>query len=236
MDEDEWVKTATFNDSLVVDLLMQLKNSPPTRSGKASILRLDWKVRQRRTKPVALCLVEDDKKGGEPARASPTTPLSWSRATSPSAEATADADRSKAVATSGTAPTKRSRKKKTLAELKEEESVLLKERIYLKKELATLHATITKERANNERLKRRKLDLHLQMESERIAVSVSSRQTVTGQEREVGIDDHLSARHSPQQASSKVEQGAASFKTSFLLPDLNLPLEETGFEVLCGVA
>ncbi|KAK6915109.1 hypothetical protein RJ641_020226 [Dillenia turbinata] len=236
MDEDEWVKTATFNDSLVVDLLMQLKNSPPTRTGKASILRLDWKGRQRRTKPVTLRLVEDNKKGGEPARASPTTPLSWSRATSPSAEATADAERSKAVATSRTTPTKRLKRKKTLAELKEEESVLLRERMHLKKELATLHATIAKERANNERLKRRKLDLHLQMESERIAAAVSSSQAITGQEPgEVGADEHLSAWGPPRRTSSKLEQEAASLKTSFLLPDLNLPLEETG-DILHGMA
>ncbi|RVW53826.1 hypothetical protein CK203_088579 [Vitis vinifera] len=52
--------------------------------------------------------------------------------------------------------TKRSRRKKTFAELKEEEILLLKERTYLKKELATLRVTFKEQRATNESLKRMK--------------------------------------------------------------------------------
>ncbi|KAH7574085.1 hypothetical protein JRO89_XS03G0249900 [Xanthoceras sorbifolium] len=57
--------------------------------------------------------------------------------------------------------TKRSRKKKTFAELKEEEGLLLKEKIHLKKEIETLRATFKEHCAANVNLKRMKLDLGL---------------------------------------------------------------------------
>ncbi|ONI16380.1 hypothetical protein PRUPE_3G095200 [Prunus persica] len=52
---------------------------------------------------------------------------------------------------------KRPRKKKTLAELKEEESFLLKERRNLKNQLATLHLTVEKQKATNESLRKIKM-------------------------------------------------------------------------------
>jgi hypothetical protein len=53
-----------------------------------------------------------------------------------------------------TSPFKRSRKKKTLAQLKEEESVLLKERNGLRNELATMQDLLKQQRARNESLKK----------------------------------------------------------------------------------
>ncbi|KDO41827.1 hypothetical protein CISIN_1g0302882mg, partial [Citrus sinensis] len=60
------------------------------------------------------------------------------------------------VATGETTAAKRSRKKKTLAELKEEEGLLLKERRNLKNKLATLRLSFEQQRAENESLKRMK--------------------------------------------------------------------------------
>ncbi|MBA0719557.1 hypothetical protein Golax_007222, partial [Gossypium laxum] len=57
--------------------------------------------------------------------------------------------------------TKRSRRKKTFVKLKEEESLLVKEMSYLKKEIASMRATCKEQRARNKNLKRIKLDLNL---------------------------------------------------------------------------
>ncbi|KAF2303760.1 hypothetical protein GH714_023328 [Hevea brasiliensis] len=67
-----------------------------------------------------------------------------------------------ATAETASTSTKRSRRKKTFAELKEEESFLLKERMHLKKEITTLNSTFEEQVARNENLKRIKFDLKLQ--------------------------------------------------------------------------
>ncbi|XP_019167466.1 PREDICTED: uncharacterized protein LOC109163169 [Ipomoea nil] len=208
MTEDEWVKAAMLDDSMVVELLLGL-NHPSARPNPAAAFPLDWSVRQRRSKPVTV----RPKKAAT--RDSPTTPLSWSGATSvscggavdggpeessypnpppPSSKASGKA-RSKLNETKEKSTTKRSRRKKTLAELKEDEAMLLRERRLLKKELAMLRANLDKQRATNENLKRMKLDLQSQPGSER--------------DLEIGI----------------------------ALPDLNLPLEAEGVnEVECGTS
>lgn len=60
------------DDSLVADALLRLRHAepPPPNKSDASPLKLKWSVRQRRSKK------------GDQTRASPTTPLSWSAATS----------------------------------------------------------------------------------------------------------------------------------------------------------
>lgn len=77
----DWIHEAMCDDSLVAEALICLLHaepSPPeTKSGGASDLKLKWSVRQRRTKAAPL-----RKKGDHDTRASPTTPLSWSGATS----------------------------------------------------------------------------------------------------------------------------------------------------------
>ncbi|CAL9215158.1 unnamed protein product [Arabidopsis halleri] len=194
----DWIHEAMGDDSLVAEALICLLHAEPspleTKSGGASDLKLKWSVRQRRTKVAPL-----RKKGDHDTRASPTTPLSWSGATSfsgggggGSGAAVAvdgfeessgvvklsDAVRSKISQTSvTTSPFKRSRKKKTLAQLKEEESLLLNERKSLKNELATMQDLVKQQRARNESLKK------IQVESQK-------------------NDD-----------------------SSFLLPDLNIPLD-----------
>ncbi|XP_034209935.1 uncharacterized protein LOC117623166 isoform X2 [Prunus dulcis] len=183
-DDDGWVNLAMNDEAAVVDVLLLLRHAEPPRPSKTSrdLPSLRWSVRQRRSKNVPrhhhasdLVVVEGkDKKKGESseARASPTTPLSWSGATSVSGGALdgseessrapkpTDAARSKVAVRSEAAIFKRPRKKKTLAELKEEESFLLKERRNLKNQLATLRLTVEKQRATNESLRKIKTITH----------------------------------------------------------------------------
>ncbi|KAK4267625.1 hypothetical protein QN277_024378 [Acacia crassicarpa] len=194
MCDDDWVKLAMSDDSLVVDVLLHLQQAPPptttTNNNYSSCLHLNWTVRQRRSRSAPRHVGLSANKKDEPTRASPTTPLSWSGATSPSGGggggAAADGSeestrhtkplktsRSKVANPSETTTTKRSRRKKTLAELKEEESLLLKERKNLKSELASLRHTLVEHRATNERLKRLKVDWesrqHLKTETALVA-------------------------------------------------------------------
>ncbi|XP_010497407.1 PREDICTED: uncharacterized protein LOC104774528 isoform X1 [Camelina sativa] len=171
----DWIHEAMDDDSLVAQALICLLHSEPSSlpdtkcggGGGASDLKLKWTVRQRRTKSASL-----RKKGDENnTRASPTTPLSWSGATSFSgggagavdgfeessgAVKLSEAVRSKISQTNvkTTIPFKRSRKKKTLAQLKEEESLLLKEKKGLKNELASMRELLKQQKARNESLKK----------------------------------------------------------------------------------
>lgn len=81
----DWIESAMCDDSLVAEALICLHHSeppppppPPEKSGDASDLKLKWSVRQRRTKAAS----PSSRKKGDHTRASPTTPLSWSGATS----------------------------------------------------------------------------------------------------------------------------------------------------------
>ncbi|KAJ8560027.1 hypothetical protein K7X08_004085 [Anisodus acutangulus] len=78
--------------------------------------------------------------------------------------------RSKANGTNEiTTISKRSRRKKTLADLKEEEILLIKERKHVKSELALLRTNLENQRDTNQNLKKMKLDLqqkHKEVEAE----------------------------------------------------------------------
>ncbi|KAL3511947.1 hypothetical protein ACH5RR_024664 [Cinchona calisaya] len=190
MSDEEWVKVATADDTVVAELLISLKQvkqpppAPPLPPSAKRALSFEWSVRQRRSKAV---LVQSKKQAP---RASPTTPLSWSGgATSlsgvggrsgsggsvdvgpeeeessrlhlyPRPPKRSDISRSKITGTGEATTSKRSRKKKTLAELKGEEDLLQKERRQLKRELATLRLNLEKERARNANFKRIKLEMH----------------------------------------------------------------------------
>ncbi|CAL0321982.1 unnamed protein product [Lupinus luteus] len=162
MCDDDWVKLAMADDSKVVDLLLNLHHPRPP----PPLLHLHWTLRQRRSKSVPRN------------KADPTTPLSWSGATSASGGAVdgdedschpttkhAQTSRSKIANPNETTTTKKSRRKKTLAELKEEEGLLSKEQRSLKNELASLRVTAEKHRATNERLKRMKLEFESRQNS-----------------------------------------------------------------------
>ncbi|PPR88391.1 hypothetical protein GOBAR_AA32298 [Gossypium barbadense] len=220
MSEEEWVKEALTDSMLAAKVLLSLyqASSPPPRSDSASSqpLQVEWSVRQRRSK-------QSLKKKSEPARASPTTPLSWSGGISVSGGGSADGSeessrpplkpvdnaRSKVAATSEITPPKRSRRKKTLAELKEEISSHLKENRSLKN-LASHRATETSTAC---------IEPKINATSE------------PPQQREVA--SHTSAacnenkRHPPNECSEGQDMTKASCDdASFALPDLNLPIED----------
>ncbi|XP_054795029.1 uncharacterized protein LOC129300478 [Prosopis cineraria] len=182
MCDEDWINVAMSDDSVVVEILLRLhQDTPPPPPPPPSLtkkqppcLRVDWTVRQRRSRSVPRHRGSEGK--DEPTRASPTTPLSWSCATSASfgggggavdgcEESSCpikrvESSRSEKVKNPSEATsTKRSRRKKTLVELKEEETFLLRERKNLKNELASLRLTVEKHRAANKSLKRMKLDL-----------------------------------------------------------------------------
>ncbi|KAL0425136.1 UNVERIFIED_CONTAM: hypothetical protein Sradi_1048400 [Sesamum radiatum] len=75
--DQEWVKAALMDDTMVVELLVRLHAAAPPPL-KPAALPLEWSVRQRRSKPVSVA----NPKKQQSQRASPTTPLSWSGATS----------------------------------------------------------------------------------------------------------------------------------------------------------
>ncbi|XP_022721159.1 uncharacterized protein LOC111278794 [Durio zibethinus] len=268
MSEEEWVKEAMTDVMLVAEALMnlvqvELPPPPPKQSAKnnsaSPALQLEWSVRQRRSKQAL-------RKKGEPARASPSTPLSWSGGTSVSGSGGPDGSeessrplkpvdnaRSKVAATNETTPPLRSRRKKTLSELKEEMSSHLKENKSLKNELEmvkikfenlrTTNETLSrklkfeKERATNESSKRMKLDYQSNQATGTAIALVEPKNAISdlSQQREVAyhpasVGCNENGPYMPSE-SSKV-QDVTSCKTSFMLPDLNLPIEDdSGCEV-----
>lgn len=84
MSDDEWVKDAMTDEAVVAYMLLRLHRAqppplPPPAPAKPA-LHLGWTVRQRRSRSAPRH--GDGKKKAEAARASPTTPLSWSGGTS----------------------------------------------------------------------------------------------------------------------------------------------------------
>ncbi|KAG6643751.1 hypothetical protein I3843_08G008400 [Carya illinoinensis] len=266
MARDEWVSVAMTDDTVVAELLVRLKQSQAASSSLKSwtraVVPLRWGLRQPRSRSVSLrCDAVPPIKEADSTRGSPTTPLSWSGGASPSA--TADsfeessfhasfsfaAFRSKGVATSESTATKRSRRKKTFVELKEEESSLLKERITLKKELATLRSTFKEQRARNESLKRIKLDSILHS-------TTNLNATCDGLEKAVFKETYRGVASVPDHNSLSVPENTASDDNlqsepceadkaaapasdgDFLLPDLNMmPSEEdSSTETLYGMS
>ncbi|XP_009765663.1 uncharacterized protein LOC107774086 isoform X1 [Nicotiana tabacum] len=261
MTEEEWLKAATMDDTVVAELLLRLNqvNPSPSKSKKTS-LPLEWTVRQRRSRPISV-------NAKKPApRASPTTPLSWSGATSvsggggggsgcavdggceessgpPPTFKTPSSTRSKVNSTSDATTSKRSRKKKTLTELKEEEILLIKERKQLKKELALVRINLEKQRDTNQNLKRMKLDLHPQQANER-GTPVACDGRSLGQYQQEVLPSNPIIPIFREKAANKVsilpsyleeQQDVAALESKFVLPDLNIPFgEDSSTEILCG--
>ncbi|KAJ7951960.1 Major facilitator superfamily domain-containing protein [Quillaja saponaria] len=270
MCDEEWVKVAMVDDSLVVQQLLRLNQAqppplPPMKKS-APAFQLGWTVRQRRSKSAPRYV--DSGKKGESTRVSPTTPLSWSGATSVSGGGGGggggavdgfeesswlakpmESSRSKVAVPSESTINKRSRRKKTLAELKEEESFLLKERRNLKNELAALRLIVEKQRVTNESLKRMKIDFDSQQAFKTARASVVSDKAITDQMEACCspihpvlptsstcnlIIDKVSNLCS-ENGSSRVQE-MSKRETSSMLPDLNLPVEdELDSAVLCGI-
>ncbi|XP_057434360.1 uncharacterized protein LOC130727182 [Lotus japonicus] len=246
---DYWVRVAMADDAVVAELLIRLKQQrASTKSPVMAALPFSWgqkqpRSRSRLTASVSRC----DAAGAVSTRCSPTTPLSWSGGASPSA--TADgyedssrhhhASRSKATATSGytgnSASAKKCRKKKTFAQLQEEETSLLKERVCLKKEIATTKASFEAERVKNQSLKRMKLDVGSKSHAKPSPASAALKSTLAGQPHQrIAPVTRVTQDDTHSQASETRPNGMESTGDSFfLIPDLNMmPSDDASFTVV----
>ncbi|GMG98963.1 hypothetical protein Nepgr_000803 [Nepenthes gracilis] len=244
--KDEWFLAAMTDDSVVAELLLGLKqsDSDPSRPKRppSPFQPLDWGLRQPRSKAMP------SKRGLHPTRRSPTTPLSWSAGGGASHSdgyeessgpyARFPTVRSKNVGTNNivvAALRKRMKRKKTFAELKEEESSLLKERSFLKRELATLRVTLKEQRSVNETLKRMKIDFCVESETTKSGEMLNETDVSTLEAAPSNVPKHIACnddQDSEADRSSTIEQHAI-----FALPDLNMiPEEELGPETLVGTS
>ncbi|XP_034695497.1 uncharacterized protein LOC117921656 [Vitis riparia] len=233
MNNRDWVEAALMNQSVVAELLIRLKYSDPAPMRSSHGVAVDWSVRQRRSKQIL-------KEKGEPARDSPSTPLSWRSATSASGGATDVEDstradkasdmRSKNIAVGESSNIRKQRKRKTFAELKEEEELLLKERNHLQMELQTFTMNLKKQRAKNEHLKRVKLGTQSPPAKKAVAPSLAFKPVADQPAPMVpttvsGSGEYAVPHQYLPNGSSKV-QAVVKKEPRFLLPDLNQPLEE----------
>lgn len=194
--DDDWVQVAMVNDAVVVEVLVQIHRASRSRrikSGESESLGLDWSVRQPRSKPLSVNSNNNNKKSGSGSgsRSSPTTPLSWSGATSFSADELCSrpqaplrskvsvgiGTRTRLLSSKSKAP-KKKKKKKSIDELREEENLLNKERRHLKKELVALRMDIEKQRGINENLKRLKLAVEVETTTAAATTTTSFSQNV----------------------------------------------------------
>ncbi|XP_022732083.1 uncharacterized protein LOC111286411 [Durio zibethinus] len=261
--KDDWVRAAMTDDNVVVELLVRLKQAqaaPP--APKSLVAGLKWGIRQPRSRPMLMrCDAKRDGDFSVSTRGSPTTPLSWSGGGGGASPSAADGfeetskqflrsppsapSRSKGIAANETTSTttKRSRRKKTFAELKEEESLLLKEGFYLKKEIASMHATCKEQRARNENLKRIKLDLNLHTANNSSLIANEPEKVPSCQRSSLDyipstLPSHALDDGKPLLDSCNVGKAVYSEESFFLLPDLNMmPAEDdSGTETLYGTS
>ncbi|KAK4783058.1 hypothetical protein SAY86_007432 [Trapa natans] len=257
--KDDWVRAAMMDDTVVVELLVRLKEarcSAPIKTAedppraRMELPPPGWGIRQPRTRLAFKCEVASPAKGGDLTRNSPTTPLSWSAGTA-SSSGTADfyedsdlpaggSSRSKVIVAndSTSSPNKKLKRKKTIAELKEEESLLLKERLHLNKELAVLNVTFADQRVRNENLKRMKLNFNAQiLKSATRAMDEQPYKATCGAHGQMEMSSlyysastmlppHASGEYPPSDVPAEPEPSEKG-GTSFGLPDLNLmPCED----------
>lgn len=250
-----WLRAAMSDDNLVAELLLCLNrpdSRPPRRAKPALPLPpTDWGMRQPRSKAAASL-----KKEQEARRRSPTTPLSWTASGFGSGGGASPSDsfeessrpivlasRFKGSVTPDTtnsdSASKRSRRKRTFAELKEEESSLLKNREHLNKQLESLHMKLEEQRSFNENLKRIKFDLHSH------SAAVNQHMGPQNQNNHPGRE--ASTPEAASNVSKKVKSEEISMShnlcsvlntpsneqpTIFVLPDLNMmPGEDLGPEM-----
>ncbi|XP_076886343.1 uncharacterized protein LOC143536180 [Bidens hawaiensis] len=163
MTQDHWLTVAMTDTTAVAQILVNLRAAAPPAKPRRPEPPHSWTVRQRRSSTKS-----------EPPRASPTTPLSWTAATSGSCfAAVADTSRSKVTPPCETS-TKKSRKKKTLVALKTEEVILMEEQHHLKMKLAALQAKYAKQIKENVRLKKIKLDMQVETQGDRPKATTSN--------------------------------------------------------------
>ncbi|KAM7275406.1 hypothetical protein ACFE04_017272 [Oxalis oulophora] len=185
---DRWMRAAMADDTVVVELLLRLKHQSHASSSTSSPMMMmfkHWGIRRPRTRSLNRCDVKREKvttASGDTTRFSPTTPLSWSggsgssspfdggfeessRPSSSLSPPSASRSKSSIITNefnSGISNNKRLKTKKTFAELKEEESSLLNERVQLTEKITTLRGTVKEQNLRNVNFKRFKVhDLSL---------------------------------------------------------------------------
>ncbi|KAK4765118.1 hypothetical protein SAY86_026208 [Trapa natans] len=242
--QEEWTELAARDDNVVAELLVLIRRGAP-----APTLAIDWTVRQRRSGGVKK---EENKKTRQPQQkkqgvestlthASPATPLSWSGATStsggdgqeessrPARRPPQDNARSK-VSTLTVTPitttpaTRRPKRKKTLAELKDEESMLMRERKKLRHDLAALRLIVEQERARNCIFKQKKLDLQM-LHTETITAIAWNAGKPLEISPEAQDNPSLAAQQESPTDNTLSESKSERHEVMLELPDLNVPLE-----------
>ncbi|XP_038692762.1 uncharacterized protein LOC119990752 isoform X2 [Tripterygium wilfordii] len=239
-ENDEWVHVALMDDAIVADLIVRFRQAPRClRKGKApdtaaAPLCPRWNVRHQRSKQVI-----KEKARESPLSASPTTPLSWSEATSVSGEGAEESSRfprlinsarseSLPVAVNEEHINKRGRKRKqNVAELRAVESLLLNESIALKSELEMLRSNVEKVRAFDVP-SRHMMETSTAAAASKQAALNQSVQPVVARDPTCSISQGATCIKLDQCLPNLSSEGAK--EPSFLLPDLNLPADESGFE------
>lgn len=231
MADDNWTRKALRDDSIVVSLLLQIKqqykSSPPV---------LRWGQRQLRSKPSS-----KEPHTSTATRCSPTTPLSWSAASlSDGCDTSAPRSKGTCAYEAGTSTNcKKSRKKKTFSELREEESYLMNERVHLEKQLASVNVTLNEQRYRGDNLKRIKLDFQGPGTNEMLDIRDEPMSTMFFHCRQTkaSLDNQNNLilpiqviNDDPESSSScKLAKDNESRERCFILPDLNMmPAEDPG--------
>ncbi|KAI3730019.1 hypothetical protein L6452_18695 [Arctium lappa] len=224
MMKEHWVTAAFTNDAMVAELLIRMKqpNSsldsshpfpPPTTSFLPPVR---WGHRKSRSKPSAITTTNAAAVasgfGKEQQSGSPTTPLYWSggggdgggastsdgydESSRPSDLSSGGRSTKGALGNDGatTSSYKKSRKRKSFAELKEEEDFLLKERLHLNRELESMRVTMNKQIVTSQNLRKFKIEKTSKM-----------------------LDDEQQALK-----SCVVEPEIEADEKRFILPDLNM--------------
>ncbi|XP_058114176.1 uncharacterized protein LOC131257029 isoform X1 [Magnolia sinica] len=225
---EPWLQAAMSDESLAAEVLMRISRA--AAAPEPAPLPLCWGQRQprsRQTLRAGILHAKKEEDDDEARRGSPTTPLSWSGGSSLSGSGdvceessrsgkplaasgagnSSDCGRSKIAVSSEAIPSfrltsGRTRKRKTFAQLKEEENSLMEERMELNKELEGLQVTRKELWVKNENLKKLKMDLESQS-PEKMTVASESQSP----------EKMTIAANSPPE-------------TGFALPDLNLPPDE----------
>ncbi|KAH1240404.1 hypothetical protein GmHk_07G018272 [Glycine max] len=225
---DQWVTMVMADDTLVANQLLLLRRHH--HHHRPSVIRR-WVHRQRRTPRLPI----------SGARDTPTTPLTWTTATSidgyeghtRKTATTHPSAASKAVDESESAADKRmARKKRILRDLQREHTLKLHENEDLRNKLAAVNLTIDKKRATAKNIKKIKLGIKSRGTLEIAQAILNPPKSVEAQcdtpnlGSEKTVEDQIlepvcSAANVP---SNKREIGAG--KRPLLLPDLNQPPEE----------
>ncbi|CAH8356251.1 unnamed protein product [Eruca vesicaria subsp. sativa] len=206
MSSENWTCVAMSDDSLVADALLQLRHSEPPKKSDASPIKLKWSVRQRRSRK------------GDQTRASPTTPLSLNGSTSLSG----------GVGGGGV----------TTVEGLEESSATVKPSETIRSKVSQTGAITTTTTTLFKRSRKKKTLAELK--DEEVMLLKESKGLKNELARMRNLVEEQRTRNNALKKMKAESQSALSCKrafqqgSSFLLPDLNMPLDtDMSPEVIC---